>query len=130
MTDTAQIEKYLADEELLFADWYIELNAPDDSSGFRPVAKVPPKEKVEAIFEAWFKKNYKTLKAVLCTAKNAACEMWLCREEIPDWQKTIIALVEDALSLAGLAFVSILKISIILVSKGYLDRICEVENKS
>jgi hypothetical protein len=115
-----KIEEYLADEDKLFGDWYHSLGDPDFDPDIQPVGIIKPEE-IKKRFEDWFQGNKKTL-------KNGICNDWhrLLKDDVV--LHSMIALLAQTIETLHFQIpVHCVAVAAILLTKGYMERLCSDE---
>lgn len=110
-----QIEAYLADEDKLMNDWYQALGQPDTGTDVRRFAGPG---KIREIFDKWFEANRSVLVKI--------CDKWYKWKEIgvPAAIVSVSGVIETMLPEFTI-IVEVCTTSSILVTKGYLDDLCD-----
>lgn len=115
----SQINQYLSDETKLYQDWYTGLTQTEDSQYTKQVGVVPKLEELQKLFDGWINQHLPILKENLCIK---------LQQLEGDEESKLIATVADVLTVIfpGIPMNRI-AISVILVTKNYLKRICDFE---
>lgn len=115
----SQINQYLSDETKLYQDWYTGLTQTEDSQYTKQVGVVPKLEELQKLFDGWINQHLPILKENLCIK---------LQQLEGDEESKLIATVADVLTVIfpGIPMNRI-AISVILVTKKYLKRICDFE---
>jgi hypothetical protein len=115
----SQINQYLSDETKLYQDWYTGLTQTEDSQYTKQVGIIPDLSKLKKLCEDWINQHLPILKENLCLKVQQ-----LEGQE----QSKLVATVADVLTVIfpGIPM-NRLAVSVILVSKKHLKRICDSE---
>lgn len=117
----ALIDVYLQDEMKLYQDWYATLQpitADPDTTPFRIRDSL---EELKQRFEAWWQASVETDMQRLKALREAVCQWWLARRNEEKWH-ILIAFVLDTLAYLHLPHSA--PVATILVTSGYLDKLC------
>jgi hypothetical protein len=116
---TSQINQYLSDETKLYQDWYTGLTQTEDSQYTKQVGIIPDLSKLKKLCEDWINQHLPILKENLC----------LKVQQLEGQEESkLVATVADVLTVIfpGVPMNRV-AVSVILVSKKYLKRICDSE---
>jgi len=119
------VEAYLADETKLYQDWYRSVSPIEDDPDTILFAESPSQESLKQRFRRWFDANKAELREGICVKWNYPEK----RENFKDKKLLIIAILVDVL--AGFLFLpstNTMTMIVILVSDGYLDKLCKEES--
>lgn len=121
-----QIDHLSKSQTARYEDWYVNV-VIEKSSEVEQVSILPSVEILRLQFEQWYKLHHVVI-------QYQVCKVWGYHEKRKQANtvKTLIAAgLTDALALAlGIPVTSLLGVSIILVTDGFLDKLCEsIDNK-
>lgn len=118
-----EIEQYLADPAKMYEMWYRTVYAPTLDATTHPVGYLPNLEGIKDRFKYWFNHSQEWI-------KQNICPHWKKWRDMPNSHKireVLIAIAADTTSVVlipGLHIYHIPIIVVILVTEGYLDRLC------
>jgi len=119
------IEAYLADETRLYQDWYRSVSQINNDPDTIPFAVFPSLDSLKQRFKRWFEGNRTKLRKEICIEWNYAEK----REKFKDKKLLIIYVVLEVLMISSfIPTTNTVTMIIILVSDGYLDKLCQEES--
>ncbi|MDM8566339.1 hypothetical protein QUF74_11915 [Candidatus Halobeggiatoa sp. HSG11] len=129
MDNQIQIQKYLANKEQLYQDWYMTYGqSPEPSQATEQVRAIPSTEGIKKLFAQF----YSSIESIL---RQKICGDWCYCEKKSEYQQDrekFIAIIADVLSMVLPMPVNSLTTAVILYEEKFLDSLCacpkEIEN--
>lgn len=124
------ITRYLADETLLYQEWFKTSNQLETEPNAQPIAGFPSLPALKERFTAWFAENENRLRAILCQPNaqgESRCQQWRKLRERADFhekQHLIIAISVDIMALFIHPLHGLIVATILYVGH-YLDKLCD-----
>ena len=115
------INTYLADETLLYQDWYAAFYPPKGDTDTAKFGSPSSLAKMKKQFKQWLVEQREVLQHQICDKWEYSKQ----RGKFKDRQAMIIAISVDCLAIAlALPTTNVITVGTILVVEGYLDELC------
>ena len=116
----SQIKVYLADETLLYCDWYQGLTQTDEDQYTQQVGVMPELPALKEMCENWIKQQKPVFKEKLC---EPYCQK---KQQFQEQKTLLIASVADILTVTFTGIpINFVAVAVILVTKKHLDKLCK-----